>query len=121
MTNQIKVICSRCNGSGHYSFNLARGTVCFGCEGTGFKMVDAAEYAKKLAKNIAIGKKRAAQDALRQQIAAELYAEKNAQYGPFPNNERGAYDLWVACMQNEGKSIGDMVNAKLNELSKVAA
>lgn len=27
--------CPRCGGSGHYSFNLARGTVCFQCNGLG--------------------------------------------------------------------------------------
>jgi len=28
-------VCSRCQGSGHYSFNLRYGTVCFGCQGSG--------------------------------------------------------------------------------------
>lgn len=27
--------CSRCGGSGHYSYHLTHGTVCFGCGGTG--------------------------------------------------------------------------------------
>jgi hypothetical protein len=27
--------CSRCGGSGHYSFNLRDGTVCYGCGGVG--------------------------------------------------------------------------------------
>lgn len=27
--------CSRCNGSGRYSFNLMHGTKCYGCNGTG--------------------------------------------------------------------------------------
>ena len=27
--------CSRCNGTGKYSFNLMHGTKCYGCNGTG--------------------------------------------------------------------------------------
>ena len=27
--------CSRCNGTGRYSFNLMHGTRCYGCNGTG--------------------------------------------------------------------------------------
>lgn len=27
--------CSRCGGSGRYSFNLIHGTMCYGCRGTG--------------------------------------------------------------------------------------
>jgi hypothetical protein len=27
--------CTRCNGTGRYSFNLMHGTTCFGCKGTG--------------------------------------------------------------------------------------
>lgn len=33
----INVTCTRCNGSGRLSFNLVRGTVCFGCDGVGTK------------------------------------------------------------------------------------
>jgi hypothetical protein len=29
--------CSRCGGSGHYSYNQINGTTCFGCGGTGKK------------------------------------------------------------------------------------
>lgn len=29
--------CSRCGGSGRYSFNLMDGDLCYGCNGTGFK------------------------------------------------------------------------------------
>jgi DnaJ-class molecular chaperone len=27
--------CSRCGGSGNYSFNLMHGTMCYGCSGSG--------------------------------------------------------------------------------------
>lgn len=40
MSVLTKVTCSRCNGSGSYSFNYRRGTVCFGCEGAGTVMAD---------------------------------------------------------------------------------
>ena len=29
--------CSRCGGSGHYSFNLMHGTMCYGCNGKGIQ------------------------------------------------------------------------------------
>lgn len=32
-TGRIYEICKRCGGSGHYSFNLMDGTVCYGCNG----------------------------------------------------------------------------------------
>ena len=35
MTKIINVTCKRCYGSGNFSFNLIRGTVCFGCNGVG--------------------------------------------------------------------------------------
>ena len=33
-----KVICSRCGGSGHYSYNPIHGTMCYGCQGKGFNL-----------------------------------------------------------------------------------
>ena len=35
-----KYSCTRCGGSGKYSFHLIRGTVCFQCGGSGSKMID---------------------------------------------------------------------------------
>lgn len=32
---KIGVVCSRCGGTGHYSFNRMDGTRCFGCKGVG--------------------------------------------------------------------------------------
>lgn len=43
--NATKITCTRCNGSGRFSFNLVRGTVCFGCEGVGYKIVDGKKHA----------------------------------------------------------------------------
>lgn len=41
--------CSRCNGSGHYSFNLQDGSMCWGCQGTG---IERPKITKKLIINI---------------------------------------------------------------------
>jgi hypothetical protein len=30
--------CSRCGGSGHYSFNLMHGSTCYGCSGRGYQL-----------------------------------------------------------------------------------
>ena len=116
----IKITCTRCNGSGRFSFNLRRGTVCFGCDGVGFQIVDEAKHAKAQAKRAAAKAKRDSEMGLRLQLAKEIGAEMNAKYGPFADNERGAYDLWAACMQNEGKSVGEMVQAKLDALQVIA-
>lgn len=37
------VTCTRCGGSGHYSFNLTNGSVCFGCSGSGKKLAPLTE------------------------------------------------------------------------------
>ena len=36
-TNFETETCSRCGGSGHYSFNMRDGTKCYGCHGSGVK------------------------------------------------------------------------------------
>ena len=113
MANTIRVTCTRCGGSGNYSFNLVRGTVCFGCEGAGFKMVDAAAHAKAQAKRAAAKAKSEAQREMRERIAAELHAEMNSKFGPFPDDMKGAYDLMCAVRQATGMTIGDMVKQRL--------
>ena len=45
---KTKVTCRRCGGSGSYSFNLQHGTKCYGCNGTGFQMVDVEKEKKAL-------------------------------------------------------------------------
>jgi hypothetical protein len=37
-TQNNTAICSRCNGTGSYSYNLKNGSMCFGCNGTGRKL-----------------------------------------------------------------------------------
>ena len=43
-----KQTCSRCGGSGHYSYNPTDGTVCFGCGGSGKKLTKAGANARKI-------------------------------------------------------------------------
>lgn len=38
--------CPRCGGSGHYSFNLMHGTMCYGCSGTGEQLTKRGKAAK---------------------------------------------------------------------------
>jgi Ni,Fe-hydrogenase I small subunit len=108
-----KITCTRCNGSGSYSFNLTRGTVCFGCEGAGFQMVNAAKHAKAQAAKALRAAQQAATMTRRMELAAKIRAEMNALYGPFPLTEKGAFDLMVACQRATGKTIGDMVDEAL--------
>ena len=113
MNKATKITCTRCDGSGSFSFNLARGTVCFGCEGAGFVMVDAAKHAKAQAAKAIRNAKQAATMARRAELAAKISAEMNAVYGPFPATEKGAYELMCAVQRATGKTIGDMVAAAL--------
>jgi hypothetical protein len=40
--------CGRCCGSGHYSFNMMDGTVCYGCSGAGVKRTKRGQAARSL-------------------------------------------------------------------------
>ncbi len=40
--------CSRCGGSGHYSYNQIDGTVCYGCGGSGKKLTKAGANARRI-------------------------------------------------------------------------
>lgn len=40
-------VCSRCQGSGHHSFNLRYGTICFGCNGSGEQLTKRGIAAQK--------------------------------------------------------------------------
>ena len=72
-------------------------------------MVNATKHAAaQTAKAICKAKK----DALmvrRIALANKFHAEMNAVYGPFPENEKGAYDLMCAMKRDIGKTVGDMV------------
>ncbi len=75
--------CGRCGGSGRYSFNLVRGTVCFRCDGAGVVTVNVAAEEKKAAR---VAERNAVELARREQVLAalaEVVTEMNAVYGPF--------------------------------------
>lgn len=44
--------CSRCGGSGHFSFNLKDGTKCYGCNGSGVKYTKRGLAAKEYFQNL---------------------------------------------------------------------
>lgn len=77
-TSLTKATCSRCGGSGHYSFNLIHGTVCFKCRGDGFVMVDLKNEARnKRAKELRNSQARARMDMMRaayQEIIEQMNA-----------------------------------------------
>lgn len=115
MTQLTKVTCRRCNGSGHYSFNLIRGTVCFGCNGEKFQMVD---LAKEQAKKTAAEKRRASIEAKREiTIAASVavIAEMNKIFGNQfdTETELGIDQLNKAVAGKFGKSIWIIRNERL--------
>lgn len=115
MAKMIEVTCTRCNGSGKFSFNLRRGTVCFGCEGAGKIAVDAAKHEKA---NAAKAKRVAQQRAdmsRRVEMAGHVHAELDAEFGPFSDDARGAYDAMAACQRAYGMSPGEIVTARLRD------
>lgn len=70
----IKITCTRCNGSGQFSFNLIRGTVCFGCGGSGTVTTTPAKVAAaKKAKTISDAKK-----AIKKAVSEKLIADYNS-------------------------------------------
>lgn len=44
---KTKVPCRRCGGSGKFSYNVIHGTMCYGCRGTGYQMIDVAAEKKR--------------------------------------------------------------------------
>lgn len=107
MTALTKVSCRRCKGSGRYSFNLLRGTVCFGCEGTGVQMVD---LAREQAKKTATEKRRTAQQEKRELVmaaSAAVLAEMNGMFGSLYDieTELGIDQLNKAVAGKFGRSI----------------
>lgn len=120
MTNptMIKVTCSRCNGSGHFSFNLVRGTVCFGCEGAGSKIVDAKKHARAETAKAKRDAELKANRALRAELADIVFNEMNAEFGPFPDTPKGHLDMVNACQRAYGKTPGDFVNERIAAFHK---
>jgi hypothetical protein len=111
---KTKQTCGRCGGSGNYSFNPKDGTVCYGCNGSGFVMVDLAKLAKLEAKR---AEKHAAQ-AARCKAYSEAYraviAEFNPVYGPFDvTTELGVDQLNCAIYRATGKGIAKIRDERM--------
>lgn len=102
-----KVTCRRCGGSGKFSFHLVKGTVCFGCDGTGSQMVD---LVKEQAKKSAAEKRQAAQQAKRDRVIAATAAVLCEMNSAFDNafdtsTTLGVHLLNQAVARKFGKSI----------------
>ena len=96
-----KVTCTRCDGSGKFSFNLSRGTVCFLCNGSKVILVDLVKQAKaKQAKAIKDAAKaadqKAREDAGNVRFAAQVakYSE-DARIGPVTRAKCIAHDQYA--------------------------
>lgn len=76
---RIKGKCPRCGGSGHYSYNQMDGTRCYGCNGTGVKMMDVRWYtdAQRASMDKA-AEKRAAAKAIKVEEHRIRFAARNA-------------------------------------------
>lgn len=102
---KTKQTCTRCGGSGNYSYNMMEGTRCYGCSGSGFQMIDLAVVAKKQA---AAAVKAAGNEERRQaRIAAakKVTAELNAAYGFDVTTELGLDRLNQAVFRATGKDL----------------
>lgn len=111
--NQIQITCSRCNGSGHYSFNLTRGTVCFQCKGAKKIAVDAVKHAKASAAKAARAEKSKQTAERRASLALVVRVQLDEEFGPFADDMLGAEKRVQACVRAYGKTPGDLVNELL--------
>lgn len=78
--NMIRVPCSRCDGSGHFSFNLVNGTVCFKCAGAKYLLVDEKKHLKAVALRAVRASTAQANSIARQAAAAERYEAWQTKY-----------------------------------------
>jgi DnaJ-class molecular chaperone len=104
-TMKTKTTCGRCGGSGSYSFNLRDGTVCYGCNGSGFQMVDLAAVAKK---KTAEAKRQAAANVGREAYIAAMASvrsEFNAAFGFDLTTLLGLDKLNTAVYRATGKDL----------------
>lgn len=108
MANLTKTTCSRCGGSGHYSFNLIHGTVCFRCGGVGFVMVNLKnEERNKRAKQIRESE-RVARCEMMRRLSQEVISEWNANYNFDTNTELGIDQLNRKVWEATGRTIWEI-------------
>lgn len=121
-TKLTKTTCTRCGGSGHYSFNLKDGTVCYGCNGSGFQMrdlkKDAAAAKRKEAKQAAA----AARQELFRRVYWEVINEFNPVYGPFDvTTPLGVDQLNCRVYRALGKGIAQIRDERVKSDALLAA
>lgn len=75
-----KVTCTRCAGSGHFSFNLKDGTRCYGCDGRGFILADPVKLARNKAARERRAQARSIEIAARVEAANRAADEREAKY-----------------------------------------
>lgn len=109
----IKITCTRCNGSGKFSFNLMHGTMCYGCRGAGAIQVERKAHARKVAAKAKRDAERSASSARREALAAAVAVEMNERFGPFTNDARGAEAMVHACQRALGKTPGEIVRERM--------
>lgn len=113
-TNNTAIIsCPRCNGSGHYSFNLIDGTMCYRCRGAGRVKVNIA----KQAQSRAAAAKRDEEESARRNTyiaaMAEVRKRFNAEFGFGITTERGLDLLNSAVFKKTGRDLQQHTQARL--------
>jgi hypothetical protein len=82
-TGKLYRRCSRCYGTGHYSFNPVDGTTCFGCRGRGYGAETTLQDEERKAANRAKARVRreakAAEEAERDRRSAEAWRSEHAE------------------------------------------
>ncbi len=110
---KTKTTCGRCGGSGSYSFNLRDGTVCYGCMGSGFQLVDLNAVAKKQA---AAANRLAKAMSQRDAYIAAMTAVKNefnSEFGFNLETALGVDQLNAAVYRKTGKNLVAHCKARL--------
>lgn len=102
---KTKQTCTRCGGSGNYSFNMIDGTCCYGCSGSGFQMIDLAAVAKKQAAAAARAAANEASRQARMAIAQRVNHELNKPFGFDLTTELGWHKLNKAVFTKTGKDL----------------
>lgn len=121
-TTLSKIACPRCGGSGHFSFNLVRGTVCFKCDGAGFVMGNL----KTIARNQAAKEKRQADQRAYHEKMSSVYCdiirEMNQIHNvPDVDSPLGRQTIDYAVIAATGKSIAQHRDERIRQTQEEAA
>jgi len=110
---KITVTCSRCRGSGNYSFNLLKGTVCFGCGGSGYKLVDEAKHEAAIVRKQKADTLSKLTRERRAIIAAQVKAELEKEFGFLADTDLAMFNLVSECQRVHKCTPGDIVQQRL--------